>query len=59
MEEFRFNFEMVIDISNKKDSSFIQLGIKELYPSINVDILTNAIQFAKLHTTIHNKDLLL
>ena len=46
-----------IDISNKKDSSSIQLDIKECYPSINEDILTNAIQFAKLHTTIDCKDL--
>ena len=29
-----------IDISNKKDCSFIQLDIKEFYPSINEDILT-------------------
>ena len=27
-----------IDISNKKDCSFIQLDIKEFYPSINEDI---------------------
>ena len=46
-----------IDISNKKDCSFIQLDIKEFYPSINEDILTNAIQFAKLHTIIDDKDL--
>ena len=46
-----------IDISNKKDCSFIQLDIKEFYPSINEDILTNAIQFPKLHTTIDDKDL--
>ena len=46
-----------IDISNKNDCSFIQLDIKEFYPSINEDILTNAIQFAKLHTTIDDKDL--
>ena len=46
-----------IDISNKKDCSFIQLDIKEFYPSTNEDILTNAIQFAKLHTTIDDKDL--
>ena len=46
-----------IDISNKKDCSFIQLDIKEFHPSINEDILTNAIQFAKLHTTIDDKDL--
>ena len=36
------------------DSSFIQL--KEFYPSINKDILTYVIQFAKLHTTIDDKD---
>ena len=35
--------KLVIDISNKKDCSFIQLGIKEFYPSIIEDILTNAI----------------
>ena len=46
-----------IDISIKKDCSFIQLDIKEFYPSINKDILTNAIQLAKLHTTIDDKDL--
>ena len=46
-----------IDISNKKDNSFIQLDIKEFYPSINEDTLTNAIQFAKLHSTIDDKDL--
>ena len=46
-----------IDISNKKHCSFIQLDIKEFYPSINENILTNAIQFAKLHTTIDDKDL--
>ena len=28
-----------IDISNKKDSLFMQLGIREFYPSINEDIL--------------------
>ena len=46
-----------IDISNKKDCSFIQLDIKEFYQSIKEDILTNAIQFAKLHTNIDDKDL--
>ena len=45
-----------IDISNKKDSSFIQLDIKEFYPSSNEDILTNAIQFAKLHSSIDDTD---
>ena len=48
-----------IDISNKKDSSFSQLDIKEFYPSIREDILTNAIQFAKLHTTTDDKYLCL
>ena len=37
-----------IDISKKKGSSFIQLDIKEFYPSINKDVLTNVIQFANL-----------
>ena len=46
-----------IDIFNKKDCSFIQLDIKEFYPSTNEDILTNTIRFAKLHTTIDDKDL--
>ena len=46
-----------IDISNKNDCSCIQLDIKEFYPSINEDTLTNAIQFAKLHSTIDDKDL--
>ena len=46
-----------IDISNKKDSLFVQLDIKEFYPSINEDILTNAIQFATLHSATDDKDL--
>ena len=46
-----------IDISNNNDCSFIQLGFKKFYQSINEDILTNAIQFAKLHITIDDKDL--
>ena len=45
-----------IVISDKKNSSFIQLDINKLYPSINKDILKNAIQFAKLHTTTDDKD---
>ena len=65
ISEFHFNqwkntnsvLKWFIDISNKNDCSFIQLDIKEFYPSINEDILTNAIQFAKLHTTIDDKDL--
>ena len=51
------NLKWFIDISNNNDSSFIQLDFKEFYPSINEDILTNAIQFAKLHITIDVKDL--
>ena len=39
------------------DGSFIQLDKKESYPSIKEDILTNAIQFAKLHNTIDDKNL--
>ena len=46
-----------IDIPNKKDSSFIQVDIKEFYPFFNENILTNTIQFAKLHTTIDDKGL--
>ena len=41
----------------KKDSSLIQLDIKEFYPSSNEDILTNAIQFAKLQKSIDEKNL--
>ena len=48
-----------IDISKKNDCSFIQLDIKEFYPSINEDVLTNVFQFAKLHTTTDDKDLCL
>ena len=42
---------------NKKNSSLIQLDIKEFYPSSNEDILTNAIQFAKLQKSIDEKNL--
>ena len=49
--------KLFLDISNKKDSSFIQFDIKEFYPSISEDILTNVIQFAKLYTTTDDKDL--
>ena len=45
------------DVSSKKDSTFIQLDIKEFYSSVNEEIVVIAIQFAKLHTTIDNKDL--
>ena len=48
-----------IDIPYKKDCSFVQLDIKEFYPFINEDILINAIQFAKLHANIDDKDLCL
>ena len=50
-------FKWFIDISNKKDSSFIQLDINKFYPSSNEDILTNVIQIAKLHTTTDDKGL--
>ena len=46
-----------IDISNKKDSSSIQLDMKEFYPSINKNILANSIQLEKMYLTIDNKDL--
>ena len=45
------------DIFNKRDSLFIQLEFNEFYPSINEDILTNAIRFAKLHIIIDDKNL--
>ena len=57
MEEHRFNFEMFTNVSTQKDSSFIQLDIKKLYRSVNEYILTKVIQFAKLHTTINDKNL--
>ena len=41
-----------IDIFNNKSCSLIWLDIKESYQYIN-DILTNVIQFPKLHTTIN------
>ena len=34
----------------------MQLDVKEFYASFNEDILTNAIQFPKLHTTTDDKD---
>ena len=37
----------------------MQLDIKEFYLSTNEDVLTNAIQLAKLRTTIYDKDLCL
>ena len=47
------------DIFSKRDSLFIQLEFNEFYPSINEDILTNVIRFAKLHIIIDDKNLLL
>ena len=51
ISEFHFNqqkntnsdLKRFTDIFNKMDCSFIQLDIKEFYPSINKDILTNVI----------------
>ena len=46
------------DISNTNDYSFkIQLDIRKFYPSKNKDILTNAIQFTKMHAIVDDKDL--
>ena len=39
-------------ISQKDNCSFIQLDIKEFYPSITKTIFDDALNFAKTHTTI-------
>ena len=43
-------------ISNKESCSFVQLDIKEFYPAITKAILNEALSFAKLYTTITDKD---
>ena len=54
MEEYRFSFKIIFPIKRM----FIQyLESKEFYPFINEDVLSNAIQFAQLHTTIDDKNL--
>ena len=49
--------EWLNSIQNKKNCAFIQLDIKDFYPSITEKILDNAIEFAKEHTTIIDDDI--
>lgn len=44
-------------IENKDACSFIQLDIKEFYPTITKEILNEALEFAKIYTTISDKEL--
>ena len=48
--------EWFSSIKNKHSCSFVQLDIKEFYPSITKEILDAAINFAKSHTTITDKE---
>ena len=43
-------------IKNKNACTFVQMDIKEFYPSITESILVNTLDFAKLHTTITEKE---
>ena len=43
-------------IGDKASCQFIQLDIKEFYPSISKELLTNALEFARQHTTISEKE---
>ena len=56
----KINEKLILDLhfnQRKNTDSVLKWFIdKEFYPSINKDILTNVIQFAKLHTTIDDKD---
>ena len=45
------------NIENKKNCAFIQLDIKDFYPSVTEKILDNAIEFAKEYTTIVDDDI--
>ena len=49
--------EWFVPIDDKHKCSFIQLDIKEFYPSITKNILNQAIIFAKKHTTVTDKDI--
>ena len=55
------NTDQVIEwfssIKNKQNCTFVQLDIKEFYPSISRQILEDSIEFAKLHTTITEKEI--
>ena len=43
-------------VSNKHECRFVQMDIKEFYPAITKDTLTQALNFAQKHTTITNED---
>lgn len=45
------------NIDDKQNYSFIQLDIKEFYPSITKTIFDNALDFAKIHTTIKRDEI--
>ena len=49
--------EWFSSINNKKKCSFIQMDIKEFYPSITKKVLENAISFAKRYTEITDKEI--
>ena len=45
------------NIPEKKNCKFIQLNIKEFYPSVTEETLDEAISYAKEHITIPNDDI--
>ena len=45
------------DINNKDSSKFIQMDIKDFYPSITEETLDAAIIFAQMNTSISNGDI--
>jgi hypothetical protein len=49
--------EWFSSIKNKNSCSFVQLDIKEFYPSITKEIFDASINFAKSHTTITDKEI--
>ena len=49
--------EWLSNIESKKNSAFIQLDIKDFYPSITEKILDNAIELAKEYTTISDDNI--
>ena len=44
-------------IENKKSCSFVQIDIKDFYPSISREILNKALSFSKQHVSISEKDI--
>lgn len=44
-------------IDNKESCLFIQLDIKEFYPSISKELLNKALDFAKLHTAVSDNEI--